>query len=81
MSTKLNLCILDNNKTNLGAIASPEKWQESEWETFFLPQPLKSSSIQSENERDRKGERERQTYVNPSTDRGVISDPNFSEWK
>ena len=56
--------ILDNNKTNLGAIASPEKWYESEWvnrliKTFFLPQPLKSSSIQSENERDRKGERER----------------------
>ena len=64
MSTKLNLCILDNNKTDLGAIASPEKWYESEWvnrliKTFFLPQPLKSSSIQSENERDRKGERER----------------------
>ena len=38
---------------------------------------LKSSSIQSDLKTEkRERERERGTYVNPSTDRGVISDLN-----
>ena len=45
---------------------------------------LKSSSEQSDYEtlqknikRERKREREKKNYVNPSTDRGIISDPNY----
>ena len=33
-----------------------------------------------ESEREKKKEIERQTYVNPSTDRGVISDPNHFKY-
>ena len=37
---------------------------------------VKLYTIRSEKKREREREREKETYVNPSTDRGVMSDPN-----